>query len=163
MNTPTTPLDNGPMMDDEESQRPRLSMPTSVRIFGAGAAAFMVGMGLGAGHGGRMAELRFRAEHAHKLPTSTPGWYLYHKSKNYHAAYGGLQEGFRVGPRLAFWVMIALGLERAVDISRDRTDLVSTVLASLTAAGGFSLWSESPSLVLVAKVLGSRDRVSNKS
>jgi hypothetical protein len=123
-------------------RHPRLSTPTPVRIASAGAMAFIVGMGLGVAHGGKMAELRFRAEHAHKLPTTTPGWYLYHKSKNYHTAYGGLREGLRTGPKLAFWVMIALGLESALDSSRNRTDLLSTVLASLTAAGSFSLWSE---------------------
>jgi hypothetical protein len=127
---------------ETETDRPRLSLPTPVRLIGAGTMALLLGGGLGAAHGGRMAELRFRAEHAHKLPFTTPGWYLYHKSKNYHAMYGGIREGLRIGPRLALWVMVALGLESVLDSSRRSMDMGSTVLASLTAAGGFSLWSE---------------------
>ncbi len=120
---------------------PRLSIPTGARIVAAGASAFTAGMALGLAHGGKMAELRFRAEHAHRMPTSTTGWYLYHKSKNYHRAQGGLREGFRLGSRLGLWTMVAFGLEKAVDHTRGRADFVSTVLASLAATGGFSLWS----------------------
>ncbi|ROT39657.1 hypothetical protein SODALDRAFT_273478 [Sodiomyces alkalinus F11] len=119
----------------------RLSMPTPVRIPAAGLVGFGMGYTLGLIQGSRTAQLRFRAEHAHKMPTTTTGWYLYHKSKNYHTMYGGLREGFRMGARVGFWSLMAFGLESTIDRCRGSTDLLSTVLASLTVAGGFSLWN----------------------
>lgn len=103
----------------------------------------MVGFALGAARGGHESQLRFRAEHAHKMPDSTAGWYLYHKSKNYHAAHGGFREGFRMGPRVGLWTSVALGLESTVDRCRGASDMFSTIVASLTVAGGFSLWRKS--------------------
>ncbi|OLN86596.1 hypothetical protein CCHL11_10133 [Colletotrichum chlorophyti] len=131
-------------MAESFNQKPsesRLSIPTAARIPLAGLVGFGIGTTLGLAHGGRTAQLRFRAEHAHKMPTTTTGWYLYHKSKNYHAMYGGLREGLRMGVRLSFWTLMAFGLESTVDRYRGSTDLISTVLASLTVAGGFSLWN----------------------
>ncbi|WYZ44655.1 hypothetical protein EsH8_VII_001091 [Colletotrichum jinshuiense] len=119
----------------------RLSIPTPARIPLAGMVGFGIGTTLGLAHGGRTAQLRFRAEHAHKMPTTTTGWYLYHKSKNYHSMYGGLREGLRMGVKLSFWTLMAFGLESTVDRYRGSTDLLSTVLASLTVAGSFSLWN----------------------
>lgn len=89
-----------------------------------------------------MAQLRFRAEHAHKMPDTTAGWYLYHKSKNYHAMKGGIQEGFRMGFKTGFWSLMALSLESTVDRYRGSSDMFSTVVATLTVAGAFSLWRE---------------------
>ncbi|KAF9872579.1 hypothetical protein CkaCkLH20_10076 [Colletotrichum karsti] len=117
----------------------RLSIPTPARIPLAGLTGFGIGMALGIAQGGQTAQLRFRAEHAHKMPTTTTGWYLYHKSKNYHTMYGSLREGLRMGARLSFWTLMAFGLESTVDRYRGSTDLISTVLASLTVAGSFSL------------------------
>ncbi|KAK1569785.1 uncharacterized protein LY79DRAFT_674444 [Colletotrichum navitas] len=119
----------------------RLSIPTAARIPLAGVVGFGIGATLGLAHGGRTAQLRFRAEHAHKMPTTTTGWYLYHKSKNYHAMRGGIREGLRMGSRLSFWTLMAFGLESTVDRYRGKSDLLSTVLASLTVAGSFSLWN----------------------
>jgi hypothetical protein len=119
----------------------RLSIPSPARIIGAGGCAFATGLALGIAQGGKTAELRFRAEHAHRMPTSTTGWYLYHKSKNYNAARAGLGQGLKFGTKLGFWIMVAFGLESAIDHSRGGADLLSTITASLTAAGGFSLWS----------------------
>ncbi|EFQ33660.1 hypothetical protein CGRA01v4_02044 [Colletotrichum graminicola] len=119
----------------------RLSIPTPARIPLAGIVGFGIGATLGLAHGGRTAQLRFRAEHAHKMPTTTTGWYLYHKSKNYHAMRGGIREGLRMGCKLSFWTLMAFGLESTVDRYRGKSDLLSTVLASLTVAGSFSLWN----------------------
>ncbi|KAI5923947.1 hypothetical protein F4810DRAFT_710039 [Camillea tinctor] len=119
----------------------RLSIPPLVRIPAAAATAFGVGMTLGLAHGSKMAGLRFRAEHAHKLPTTTTGWYLYHKSKNYHLALGGLKEGIKVGARLSFLSTTMFCAENLFDVYRGTKDLVSTVMASLAVAGGFSLWN----------------------
>lgn len=131
----------------QPASQSRLSMPTPVRIPAAGLMGFSVGYTLGLIEGSRTASLRFRAEHAHKMPSSTTGWYLYHKSKNYHAMFGGLREGLKMGGRLGFWTLLAFSLESTVDRYRGRTDLLSTVLASLSVAGGFSLWSECLSLL----------------
>lgn len=122
---------------------PRLSMNTPGRITVGSAVAAAVGLSLGATQGGQMAQLRFRAEHAHKMPDSTTGWYLYHKTKNYHAMYGGIREGLRMAVRTGFWSFMALSLESTVDRCRGASDMFSTIVASLTVAGAFSLWRKS--------------------
>ena len=127
-------------------KRSRLSIPGVIRIPAASLGSFVVGMSLGMVQGGKMAGLRFRAEHAHKLPTTTTGWYLYHKSKNYHAALGGVREGLRMGVRTSFLRTAMCAIEALFDSSRGSIDLLNTVLAGLTVAGGFSLWSEFVSL-----------------
>lgn len=119
---------------------PRLSMATSARVTLGSAAASLIGFSLGATQGGQMAQLRFRAEHAHKMPDSTTGWYLYHKTKNYHAMQGGIREGLRMGARTGFWSFMALSLESTVDRCRGASDMFSTIIASLSVAGAFSLW-----------------------
>ncbi|KAI1489492.1 hypothetical protein F5X96DRAFT_609407 [Biscogniauxia mediterranea] len=119
----------------------RLSIPPLLRIPAAATTAFGVGMILGLAHGSKMAGLRFRAEHAHKLPTTTTGWYLYHKSKNYHLALGGLKEGIKVGARLSLLSTAMFCAENLFDVYRGTKDFVSTVMASLAVAGGFSLWN----------------------
>lgn len=122
----------------------RLSTPPIKRIslgVGGGAAA---GIALGLSHGSTMASLVFRAENAHRLPTSKKGWYLYHRSKNYSMMLGGLKEGLRTAGRIGFWTGAFLGVEESIDqLRRGRTDFSSTLVASLTVAGAFSLWSES--------------------
>ncbi|KAI1119052.1 hypothetical protein F5Y14DRAFT_119924 [Nemania sp. NC0429] len=119
----------------------RLSMPPLVRIPAAAAAAFGIGMTLGLAHGSKMAGLRFRAEHAHRLPTTTTGWYLYHKSKNYHLAFGGLKEGFKAGAKLGLLSTAMFCAENLFDEHRGSQDFINTVMASLAVAGGFSLWN----------------------
>ncbi|XXH06147.1 proline dehydrogenase [Hypoxylon texense] len=119
----------------------RLSIPPLMRIPAAAITAFSVGMTLGLAHGSKMAGLRFRAEHAHRLPTTTTGWYLYHKSKNYHLAYGGLKEGLKVGARLSVLSTAMFCVENLFDVYRGTKDLFSTVMASLAVAGGFSFWN----------------------
>ncbi|KAI0127110.1 hypothetical protein BJ170DRAFT_429895 [Xylariales sp. AK1849] len=117
----------------------RLSIPPMVRIPAAAATAFSIGLALGLAHGSQMAGLRFRAEHAHKLPTTTTGWYLYHKSKNYHLAFGGLKEGLRNGARLSLLSVAMFCTENLFDVYRGTKDMLNTVAASLAVAGGFSL------------------------
>ncbi|KAK1998077.1 hypothetical protein LX36DRAFT_577070 [Colletotrichum falcatum] len=126
---------------DQKPSESRLSITTPARISLAGMVGFGIGATLGLAHGGRTAQLRFRAEHAHKMPTTTTGWYLYHKSKNYHAMQGGLREALHMGSRLSFWTLMTFGLESTVDRYRGKSDLLSTVLASLTVAGAFSFWN----------------------
>ena len=121
----------------------RLSLPFNVRLPLSLTASFLTGFVLGTTHGGTMSGLRFRAEHAHRLPENSAGWYLYHKSKNYHVMWGGLKEGAKMGGKISLWAGIYFSAEEAVDISRGGSkDFLSSVVASLATAGAFSLWSE---------------------
>ncbi|KAL1901086.1 hypothetical protein Sste5346_002153 [Sporothrix stenoceras] len=129
---------------DEYWRQSRLSLPDIVRIPLAAMASFTVGMGLGIAHGSTMAGMRFRAEHAHKLPTTTTGWYLYHKSKNYHVAIGGIREGLKMGAKVSVWTTAMFGIETLFDHYRGAADVANTVLACVTVAGGFSLWNRLP-------------------
>jgi len=123
---------------------------------------------MGVAHGSNESGLRFRAEHAHRLPTSQAGWYLYHKSKNYHMLLGGIIEGLRMSVRLAWWVGLYVMTEEGVDRGRaavvrhyraavqdaaseadvarvaGNRDFVSSVLAGLGTAGAFSAWNRFP-------------------
>lgn len=119
----------------------RLSLPAGVRIPLATVASFVVGWSLGTAQGSKMAGLRFRAEHAHKLPDTTTGWYLYHKSKNYHVATGGLVEGVKMGLRVSFWTTAMLGIEHMFDTYRGTSDVLNTLTSCVAVAGGFSLWN----------------------
>lgn len=124
----------------EFDPHPRLSLHTPNRILVGTFLSGTLGFSLGALQGGQMAQLRFRAEHAHKMPSSTAGWYLYHKTKNYHAMQGGIREGFAMSAKTAIWSCMALCLESSVDGCRGSSDMFSTIIATVTVAGGFSLW-----------------------
>lgn len=121
----------------------RLSTPAPLRIPTAAALGFLGGFGLGISHGGKLAGMRFRAENAHRFPTSQVGWYLYHKSKNYHIAYGGIKEGIKMGAKVSLWAGSFFVVEEIVDQLRETKDFVSTAVAGLTIAGAFSTWSTS--------------------
>ncbi|KAF4582752.1 tim17 tim22 tim23 pmp24 family domain-containing [Ophiocordyceps camponoti-floridani] len=127
-------------MEPSWERQGRLAIPTTNRLLFGSLASGSVGFGLGAVQGARMAQLRFRAEHAHKMPDSTTGWYLYHKTKNYHAMFGGVREGLSMGVKTSFWTTLALGLENTVDGCRGASDMFSTIVATLTVAGAFSLY-----------------------
>lgn len=122
-------------------------MNYELRLRYACIGSFLSGAAMGLSHGGRVAGLRFRAENAHRLPTSEKGWYFYHKSKNYHTLLGGTKEGAKMGLRLGFWVSAFVTMEQAVDQWRGggkRKDFLSTVAAGLGTSGLFSLWSRFP-------------------
>ncbi|KAL2270720.1 hypothetical protein VTJ83DRAFT_91 [Remersonia thermophila] len=126
---------------DEYCQHSRLSLPAPIRIPIATTLSYLTGFILGTAQGSKMAGLRFRAEHAHKLPTSTTGWYLYHKSKNYQMAYGGIKEGFKMGFKVSFWTTAMFALEQMFDTYRGTADMLNTITSCVTVAGGFSLWN----------------------
>ncbi|KAJ4156303.1 hypothetical protein NW754_007927 [Fusarium falciforme] len=138
--TAALPSDLEPPSAFPQDAFPRLSVPTPTRLMLGTISSALVGFSLGATQGGQMAQLRFRAEHAHKMPDTTTGWYFYHKSKNYHAMQGGIREGFRMGLKTGLWSMMALSLESTVDRYRGASDMFSTTIATLTVAGAFSLW-----------------------
>lgn len=141
--TSTTTPSSTPLRDHNafpSDPYPRLSISTPARVLLGSVSSGVIGFTLGAMQGGQMSQLRFRAEHAHKMPDTTTGWYFYHKSKNYHAMQGGIREGFRMGAKTSFWVFVALGLESTVDRYRGSSDMFSTTVATLSVAGAFSLW-----------------------
>lgn len=120
----------------------RLSIPFGTRFPSATAIAFITGLSLGLSHGSKTAGLRFRAENSHRFPTTTTGWYLYHKSKNYHVMLGGIKEGLKMGPKIAFWGGGFFLVEEAVDRLRGTKDFLSTLIAGLSISGWFSAWSK---------------------
>jgi hypothetical protein len=122
----------------------RFSLPFGMRLPLATSLSFLSGMALGLSHGSQVAGLRFRAENAHRLPQTPTGWYLYHKSKNYHMALGGVKEGMKMGAKISFWVAGFFSIEEMFDRYRGTKDFLNTVIASLSVAGGFSLWSMRP-------------------
>lgn len=119
----------------------RASLPFGMRLPLATTLSCLAGMGLGLNYGSKTAGFRFRAENAHRLPTSSTGWYLYHKSKNYHMALGGVKEGIKLGAKLSFWTAGFFSIEEVFDRYRGTKDFFNTVIASLAVAGGFSVWS----------------------
>ena len=124
----------------------RLSIPFYIRFPAATAGAFLIGAALGVSHGGKTAGMRFRAENSHRFPTTSTGWYLYHKSKNYHMMLGGIKEGLKMGSKIGFWAGSFFVIEEAVDEWRGTKDFLSTVVAGMSIAAGFSAqpWSMCP-------------------
>ncbi|TKX23366.1 hypothetical protein C1H76_4434 [Elsinoe australis] len=117
---------NGSKQDDRQerpsilsrSDHDRLSLPFPTRLALCLFCSSTAGFGLGSYYGGQAAGLRFRAENAHRLPTSEVGWFLYHKSKNYHAMLGGVKEGIRMGAKLGLWGGLFFWMEEGVDRMR---------------------------------------------
>ena len=101
-------------------------------------AGFFAGAALGVSHGSQTASLRFRAENAHRLPTTTTGWYLYHKSKNYHMMFGAAKEGLKMGSRIGLWVAAFFTMESAIDHISGKQSFASTTVAGLSIAGASS-------------------------
>ncbi|KAF1846312.1 uncharacterized protein K460DRAFT_282034 [Cucurbitaria berberidis CBS 394.84] len=100
------------------SNAPRLGMPFDRRLLLTTALSFFSGFTLGSIDAGHMASLRFRAENAHRLPISQPGWYLYHKSKNYYKWQQGVFEGLRKGGYIAAWSSVFFVVEESLDVFR---------------------------------------------
>lgn len=90
----------------------------------------------------KYAGLRYRAENAHRLPNTSTGWYLYHKSKNYHVILGGVKGGLKMGSKVASLAGGFFMIEAALDGLRGGQDFVSSLAAGLGIAGGFSIWSK---------------------
>ncbi|RMZ81799.1 hypothetical protein DV738_g1942, partial [Chaetothyriales sp. CBS 135597] len=121
----------------------RLSMPLEVRGPLVLLASFITGLGLGGTAAGQMRADRYRAENAHRYPTTEAGWYLYQRSKNYHIFLGGFSGGVRSGALLSLWAAGFMATEEGIDQLRARLlhrpdgqrDFVSTVIAALALAG----------------------------
>lgn len=96
----------------------RLGLPFDQRLLLSTLASFSCGSVLGYTTTARLAALQFRAENAHRLPTSQPGWYLYHKSKKYHKWKTGVPAALRSGAYLASWSAVFFVLEESLDVFR---------------------------------------------
>lgn len=136
----------------EYKKQYRLGLPLGNRLVLGAISYTAVGFGLGAYYGARRDGLRFRAENAHRLPTSQRGWYFYHKSKNYAAMLGGVKEGARMGLKTGLWGAAFIWLEAAADHNRGyggHQDFVSTTIAGVTAAALWSAWNRFPAATTV--------------
>lgn len=133
-----------PPVVEERAVNQRLSFTPWNRIAFATTMSYGTGFFLGLSQGGGMAALRFRAENAHRLPTNTGGWYLYHKAKNWYVMQQAIKEGFKMGFRIAPWAASFFVVEHAVDCTRDpqdtgtHKDFLATTIAGLSVAGAFS-------------------------
>jgi hypothetical protein len=119
---------------------PRLGMDIEKRLPLTALAAFSTGMIIGSSHGSRKASYQFRAENAHRFPTTSTGWFQYHKTKNYKAIVGGVFDGMRLGTKLGLGATAFCLFEETVDYARhDRRDFLSTVIAGLSFSGIYNL------------------------
>ncbi|KAJ5492728.1 hypothetical protein N7539_001474, partial [Penicillium diatomitis] len=124
----------------ESDTPPRLGIDVQRRIPYAFMSAFSAGMALGYLHGSKKAGLVFRAENAHRFPTTSAGWFQYHKTKNYISVVGGVKDGFRMGMKLGGGALAFCLFEETVDYARhDERDFLSTVTAGLSCSGIYSL------------------------
>ncbi|KAL4747935.1 hypothetical protein BDW72DRAFT_181602 [Aspergillus terricola var. indicus] len=124
-----------------ESEAPsRLGMEVGQRLPLTALSAFSAGLAIGATHGSKKAAYRFRAENAHRFPTTPTGWFQYHKTKNYISIVGGVKEGVKMGFKLGAGALAFCLFEETVDYARhDKRDFISTVTAGLSFSGIYSL------------------------
>lgn len=119
---------------------PRLGMEVKKRLPYTTIAAFASGMTIGSFHGSKKASYQFRAENAHRYPTTSAAWFQYHKSKNYASVVGGVKDGMKLGFKLGAGAFAFCLFEETVDYARDDTrDFLSTVTAGLSFSGIYSL------------------------
>jgi hypothetical protein len=129
----------------------RLGMHPILRAPAVMLTSFGCGFILGSTHGSTKGANRYRAENAHRLPTTQTGWFLYQKSKNYHAMFGGVKEGTKLGSTCMGWASLFMITEEMVDLSRTRLlarrgddvatgqrDAGSTIIAAMSVAGIYS-------------------------
>ncbi|KAI9848188.1 MAG: hypothetical protein M1837_000862 [Sclerophora amabilis] len=141
---PPPPPPRSPQPSPAQLGQHRLSLPFPLRLTLCTSIATLTGLSLGVSHGAQTAALRFRAEHAHKLPKTATGWYLYHKSKNYNVMFGGVREALKMGAKVSVYVAGFFTIEEAVDRARGTKDFGSTVVGGLGVAGAFSAWNRFP-------------------
>lgn len=116
----------------------RVGMPPSQRIAATAASSGFAGFVIGFYRSSRAAGLQYLAENTHSLPRNLPGWYFYHKTKNYRIAYGGIKGGVKLGTRVGIWSALYGVIEATVDYSINRTGLVGSVSAGAMTAAIFA-------------------------
>lgn len=129
----------------ETDSPPRLGLEIQDRLSYVTTPAFAGGLFLGYRHGSKTAGFRFRAENAHRFPTTSPGWFQYHKTKNYVSIVAGVKDGFKLGGKLGAGALAFCLFEETVDYARHyERDFLSTVTAGLSFSGIYSLLGTSP-------------------
>ncbi|KAI0999814.1 hypothetical protein K3495_g8385 [Podosphaera aphanis] len=132
------------MLSSGHMKESRLGFPFALQLPLAVTVGFLAGAALGIGHGTTMSAMRFRAENAHRLPTTPTGWYLYHKTKNYVSVFGGVKEGGKMGLKVGTWTGAFFAVENIFDRWRGEYDFLNTVGSSLAISGAFSWWNLFP-------------------
>ncbi|PYH40897.1 uncharacterized protein BP01DRAFT_307120 [Aspergillus saccharolyticus JOP 1030-1] len=121
----------------------RLGMTTGRRALITGASAFTMGFCLGFYKANSTSIYRFRAENAHRQPTTSMAWWQYHKTRRYVAIIAGTKEAFRMGPKLGGGAMVFTILEDIVDQARNgQRDFLSSVVAGLSFSSLYSLFAQ---------------------
>ena len=78
------------------------------------------------------------------MPRSEKNWFFYGRAKSLYAMSSALQYGPMLGIKMMWWPMGFVLIENAVDHARGDTskDFLSTMTASVSCAGLYSLWSK---------------------
>lgn len=142
----------------------RLSLPLGARLPLACLSGGVAGLILGLAKGGQDSGYRFQAENAHRLPTSTTGWFLYHKSKNYNMMLGGIVEGMKQAFKFSLITGCFFVLEEGIDRGRAAGVRMWRRVSSGEFAKGASLermLDEGVDGVEEKQVAGNRDCVSS--
>lgn len=126
------------------TQNERASLDPISRTLAIAMTASMVGVIIGGQREWQRAALRFRAEHAHRMPTSQKDWFFFQRAKSNYAMAAAMATAPKLGLKLAAATVGLVVMEEAIDNVRGNKskDLFSSVGASLSAAGVFSLWRE---------------------
>jgi hypothetical protein len=124
----------------------RLSMRPADRISLGIVSGLLAGMCVGFMRGYQMADLRFRAENAHRMPKSEKGWFFYHRSKTHYSVLAGMKLSAKTGSVFALMSGMFLILEDQLDNIRggQSKDCISTTIAGTMAGGLYSLASMLP-------------------
>jgi hypothetical protein len=124
----------------------RLSLQPSNRVTLGIFSGLLVGMGAGFIRGFRVAELRFRAENAHRMPKSEKGWFFYHRSKTHYSVLAGMKMSAKTGVVFSLMSGMFLTLEDQFDNIRggQSKDCISTIMAGTITGGLYSLASTLP-------------------
>lgn len=141
-------------LKDYVRQPQRLGLNPVGRLALLSTVSFVTGLALGSANGSRIAAMRYRAENAHYMPISKAGWYLYGRSRNYHAIIGGVTEGVKTGARFAGWAALFVVIEEGLDRARGtvfrrrgeeegkgQRDFLNTVSAAVALSGLHGWWN----------------------
>lgn len=157
-NNPLLPQQDATHIQPPSRPYHRLGWPLFRRLEVMAGLTAAAGLITGMKQGAEVASLRFRAENAHLTPTSKAGWYLYNRSKNYHATIGAFKQGTLTGLRYSAWTTLFITIERGLDAARGRlfaskrqqengelrrgqADFLNTISAAVAVAGIHGWWN----------------------
>ena len=84
---------------------------------------------IGSIDGAKRASLQYLAEHAHVLPKTKQGWYLYHKRKNYAVILNSGKIGLQYVKRFGGLTLVFTGTQATLDKARGEADVINSVVA----------------------------------